>query len=56
MFERQNICIRQEIKFYSKTFELKKVDKEIFIKTKKMKREEVERYLKKLNIIGFLKI
>ena len=47
---RQNICIRQEIKFYSKTFEYKKVDKEIFIKTKKMNRKDVERYLGKLKI------
>ncbi len=47
---RQNICIRQEIKFYSKTFEYKKVDKEIFIKTKKMNREDVERYMGKLKI------
>jgi len=47
---RQNICIRQEIKFYSKTFEYKKVAKEIFIKTKKMNREDVERYLGKLKI------
>jgi hypothetical protein len=47
---RQNICIRQEIKFYSKDFELKKVDKKIFIKTKKMKREEVEKFLNRLKI------
>lgn len=47
---RQNICVRQGIKFYSKTFEFKKVDKEIFMKTKKMKQEEVEKFLGKLKI------
>ena len=47
---RQNICVRQDIKFYSKSFELMKVDKEIFLKTKKMNREMVERFLGKIKI------
>jgi hypothetical protein len=46
---RQNICLRQGLFFYSKTFETMKTSKEIIIKTKKMKRNELEIYFKKLN-------
>jgi hypothetical protein len=47
---RQNICIRQDLNFYSKTFELMKVKKEIIIRTKKMNRNDVEKYLKKMKV------
>lgn len=47
---RQNICVRQEVSFYSRDFELMKKDKDIISKTKTMSRYEVEEYLKKLKI------
>jgi hypothetical protein len=47
---RQNISVRQQINFYSKTFEQMKAKKNIIFKTKKMSRNEAERYLTKLKI------
>ena len=47
---RQNICIRQDISFYSRSFEYKKVNKAIITRAKKMNREEVKNYLNKINI------
>lgn len=47
---RQNICIRQNVSFYSSDFEHKKVNKEIIKKTRKMDHQEIEFYLDKLNI------
>jgi len=42
---RQNMCIRQDVKFYSKTLETKKVDKKISLKLKRVPRREVEKML-----------
>ena len=46
----QNICIRQGLAFYSKTFEHMKTNKNTIYKTKTMPRDKVEKYLKKLKI------
>lgn len=47
---RQNICLRQRVSFYSTIFEHMRADKDVISKTKIMSRDEVEDYLKKLNI------
>lgn len=47
---RQNICVRQNLSFYSKAFEVKKVDKKIILQTKNMKDIEVKKLLDKLDI------
>ena len=47
---RHNICVRQNLKFYSKMFERKKADKEIIQKTKIVSRNELEKLLTKKNI------
>ncbi len=45
---RQNICVRQEVSFYSMAFERMDAEKSIISKTKTMSRDELEKYLKKL--------
>jgi len=44
---RQNICIRQEIKFYSKCFEFMKVKKSFIRDTKKMNKREIQKLMRK---------
>lgn len=45
---RQNICIRQNVDFYSTVFERKKAEKNQIQKTKKMNKLEIKNYMKKL--------
>ncbi len=47
---RQNICIRQNVEFYSREFERKEAKMEIISNTKKMSRQNVEDYLNELTI------
>jgi hypothetical protein len=47
---RQNICVRQEVDFYSKVFERMKAKKNIISKTKTMSRKRVEEYMNKLKL------
>lgn len=47
---RQNICVRQGVNFYSKSFEQMMTKKNILIKTKKMPRDKVEKLLNKLGL------
>jgi len=39
---RQNVCVRQDLRFYSRTLENKKVDKKLSLKLKQMPLEEVK--------------
>lgn len=42
---RHNMCVRQDIRFYSRTLENKKVDKKLSLRLKKMPPEKIERIL-----------
>lgn len=42
---RQNICVRQNVTYYSGTLEQKRIPKDEFIKYKKMRFEEAKKYL-----------
>ena len=47
---RQNICVRQDLNFYSKNFERMNSKKDIIYKTRKMSRKEVEKLLHGLEV------
>jgi len=47
---RQNICIRQNVIFYSTSFERMKVDKKLYSRIKVMQKKEIKNYLDKRKI------